>query len=92
MISLETNHRMRTLCRLDHYAVRSTTWVWVDRPADPVDATDEEILAVRKEILRRRGAITSARTRAPGPALDADDLAELTNLMKRLDAKLARHG
>lgn len=45
-------------------------------------------LAVRKEILRRRGAIASAATRAPGPALDADDRDELSRLMSRLDAKL----
>jgi hypothetical protein len=65
MISLETNHRMRTLCRLDHYAVRSTTWVWVDRPTEPVEATDEEILAVRKEIagLIRRGPFAAPRGR-----------------------------
>lgn len=46
-------------------------------------------LAVRKEILRRRGAIRCAATRAPGPALDADDHEELSTLMRRLDAKLA---
>ncbi len=65
MISLETNHRMRTLCRLDHYAVRSTTWVWVDRPAEPVEATDEEIQAVRSEIagLIRRGPFAAPRGR-----------------------------
>jgi 4-hydroxy-tetrahydrodipicolinate synthase len=45
-------------------------------------------LAIRKEILRRRGAITSAATRAPGPRLDADDQRELTELITRLDKKL----
>ena len=44
-------------------------------------------LALRKEILRRRGAIKSAAVRAPGPKLDADDLAELNRLMARLNAK-----
>lgn len=65
MISMETNHRMRTLCRLDHYAIRSTTWVWVDRPAEPVEATDEEILEVRREItgLIRRGPFAAPRGR-----------------------------
>ena len=43
-------------------------------------------LAVRKEILRRRGLISSARTRAPGPLLTATDHAELDRLMRRLDA------
>lgn len=45
-------------------------------------------LAIRKEVLRRRGAIACSKTRAPGPALDADDLAELTKLMERLKQKL----
>ena len=65
MISLETNHRMKTLCRLDHYEVRSTTWVWVQRPAEPVTATDEEILEVRREIagLIRRGPFAAPRGR-----------------------------
>jgi 4-hydroxy-tetrahydrodipicolinate synthase len=44
-------------------------------------------LALRKEILRRRGAIASAAARAPGPKLDVDDLAELDRLMTRLSAK-----
>ncbi len=41
-------------------------------------------LAIRKETLRRRGVIASAKTRAPGPALDADDHAELSRLFDRL--------
>jgi 4-hydroxy-tetrahydrodipicolinate synthase len=49
-------------------------------------------LAVRKEILRRRGAIRSATVRAPGPKLDADDLAELDRLLARLDRRLREHG
>ena len=65
MISLETNHKMKTLCRLDHYAIRSTTWVWVDRPTEPVTATDEEILEIRREIagLIRRGPFAAPRGR-----------------------------
>ncbi|HWK43349.1 MAG TPA: dihydrodipicolinate synthase family protein [Stellaceae bacterium] len=48
-------------------------------------------LAIRKETLRRRGIIASAKVRAPGPALDADDHAELTALLDRLErAKRAR--
>jgi 4-hydroxy-tetrahydrodipicolinate synthase len=42
-------------------------------------------LAVRKEILRRRGAIRSAAVRAPGPKLDPDDVAELDRLLARLE-------
>jgi 4-hydroxy-tetrahydrodipicolinate synthase len=45
-------------------------------------------LAIRKEILRRRGAIASAATRASGPRLDADDHKELSELMTRLDRRL----
>jgi 4-hydroxy-tetrahydrodipicolinate synthase len=46
-------------------------------------------LAIRKEVFRRRGLIACARTRAPGPALDADDHAELTGLLTRLMRRLA---
>jgi len=49
-------------------------------------------LALRKETLRRRGIIVSARTRAPGPALDADDQAELTHLLQRMERAKARLG
>jgi 4-hydroxy-tetrahydrodipicolinate synthase len=49
-------------------------------------------LALRKEILRRRGAIRSAAVRAPGPKLDATDVAELDSLMARLDRKLSGAG
>jgi 4-hydroxy-tetrahydrodipicolinate synthase len=46
-------------------------------------------LAIRKEILRRRGAIASAAVRAPGPRLDRDDVEELDRLMHRLERRLA---
>ena len=46
-------------------------------------------LAIRKETLRRRGVISTAVTRAPGPALDRDDQAELSGLLSRLDRALA---
>ena len=46
-------------------------------------------LALRKEVLRRRGAIASARVRDPGPGMDARDHAELDGLLHRLGAKLA---
>jgi 4-hydroxy-tetrahydrodipicolinate synthase len=49
-------------------------------------------LAVRKQILRRRGAIRSAAVRAPGPSLDTDDISELDRLLARLDARLAQRG
>ena len=47
-------------------------------------------LAIRKEVLRRRGAIADARTRAPGPSLTAEDHDEITHLMRRLDQRLER--
>ena len=49
-------------------------------------------LALRKEVLRRRGAIASARARDPGPSMDARDRAELDGLLDRLRAKLAAAG
>lgn len=45
-------------------------------------------LAVRKEILHRRGVITSPKVRAPGPKLTTTDHAELTRLMDRLEQNL----
>ncbi len=45
-------------------------------------------LAWRKEILRRRGAIRSARVRAPGVQLNADEHDDLTRMMARIDIKL----
>ncbi|QPC43583.1 dihydrodipicolinate synthase family protein [Kaustia mangrovi] len=44
-------------------------------------------LAVRKEILRRRGIIESAATRAPGPSLTPDDHKELDRLIARVERK-----
>lgn len=45
-------------------------------------------LAVRKEILRRQGAIRSAAARAPGPKLSAADVAEVDRLLARLERRL----
>ena len=45
-------------------------------------------LAVRKEILRQRGAIACAITRSPGPELSQSDQKELSKLMERLESKL----
>jgi 4-hydroxy-tetrahydrodipicolinate synthase len=42
-------------------------------------------LALRKEILRRRGAIACAAARLPGPALTGADRAELDHLLARLE-------
>ena len=47
-------------------------------------------LAVRKEILRRRGAIASAKVRGPGVVLNPTDLCELDGLQDRLARALSR--
>ena len=44
-------------------------------------------LAWRKEILRRRGAIRSAKVRAPGVQLNSDEHDDLTRMMGRIAAK-----
>jgi 4-hydroxy-tetrahydrodipicolinate synthase len=49
-------------------------------------------LALRKEVLFRRGAIRSPRQRTPGSSLSTTDHAELDNLMARLDRRLAAAG
>ncbi|PWJ20914.1 dihydrodipicolinate synthase family protein [Jannaschia seohaensis] len=45
-------------------------------------------LAIRKEVLRRRGVLASAKVRAPGPSLTDRDHEELSRLMARLDKRL----
>ncbi|WP_289034099.1 dihydrodipicolinate synthase family protein [uncultured Roseibium sp.] len=49
-------------------------------------------LAIRKEVLRRRGALSNAITRAPGPKLSAEDHKELDRLLARLDTRLKELG
>ncbi len=49
-------------------------------------------LALRKETLRRLGALSCPAARAPGPKMDADDMAELDRLLDRLKEKLAATG
>lgn len=46
-------------------------------------------LAIRKEILHRRGVLSSPKVRAPGPSLSALDKVELTRLSDRLATKIA---
>jgi 4-hydroxy-tetrahydrodipicolinate synthase len=43
-------------------------------------------IAVRKEVLRRRGAIGAAKMRKPGPELTRTDYAELDMILRRLPA------
>jgi 4-hydroxy-tetrahydrodipicolinate synthase len=49
-------------------------------------------LALRKEVLFRRGAIKSPRQRAPGSSLTATDRGELDGLMQRLERRLTAAG
>ena len=49
-------------------------------------------LAVRKEILRRRGALACAITRAPGPKMNPEDHSELSALMERVERRLKEMG
>ena len=46
-------------------------------------------LALRKEVLKRRGAIASAKLRAPGPSLTAEDQAEVTRMIERVERRLS---
>ena len=45
-------------------------------------------LAIRKEILHRRGVLASPRVRPPGPRLDAEDRAELESLLTRVKRRV----
>lgn len=49
-------------------------------------------LALRKEVLFRRGAIKSPKQRAPGSSLTAADKTELNGMMARLERRLAAAG
>jgi 4-hydroxy-tetrahydrodipicolinate synthase len=49
-------------------------------------------LALRKEVLFRRGAIKSPKQRAPGSSLTAADKTELDGMIKRLERRLAASG
>ena len=49
-------------------------------------------LALRKEVLFRRGAIKSPKQRAPGSSLTATDKTELDSLIARLERRLANAG
>ena len=49
-------------------------------------------LAVRKEVLRQRGAIACALSRSPGPGLSQSDQKELSKLIVRLERRLIEMG
>jgi len=47
-------------------------------------------LAVRKETLHRRGAISSSKVRTPGPGMSSADHKDLDRLLERLDKRLEK--
>ena len=47
-------------------------------------------LAVRKETLHRRGAISSSKVRTPGPSMSSADHKDLDRLLERLDKRLKK--
>ena len=49
-------------------------------------------LAIRKETLRRRGVIATAKVRAPGPVMTKADHDELSRLVARLEKRLGELG
>lgn len=49
-------------------------------------------LALRKEVLHRRGVIASPRVRAPGPALGPVEHEELSRLIRRVERNLEKAG
>lgn len=49
-------------------------------------------LAVRKHLLKRRGAIASDTVRRPGPKLSAPDIADIDRLLSRQQRRLAELG
>ena len=45
-------------------------------------------LAIRKEILHRRGLLSSPKVRSPGPTINQTDNDELTRLITRVEENL----
>jgi 4-hydroxy-tetrahydrodipicolinate synthase len=61
-------------------------WLPVIRYESQPGSTPGTAIGIRKEILRRRGWIDSARVRPPAPALDAGTLAELGEILRAVGA------
>lgn len=49
-------------------------------------------LAVRKHLMYKRGIIASEKIRRPGPALSAEDIADIERLVRRQTVRLAQMG
>lgn len=63
MVSLVSNHQLRFLARRDQYNPRTTTWLWLDKPSESLQATDEEVEAVRAEIAAKTRHVPRNTTR-----------------------------
>jgi 4-hydroxy-tetrahydrodipicolinate synthase len=61
-------------------------WLPLIRYESQPGSTPGTAIGIRKEILRRRGWIDSARVRPPAPALDADTLVELGDILGAVGA------
>ena len=57
-------------------------WLPLIRYESQPGSTPGTAIGIRKEVLRRRGWITSARVRPPAPVLDEGTLAELTEIVR----------
>jgi 4-hydroxy-tetrahydrodipicolinate synthase len=61
-------------------------WLPLIRYESQPGSTPGTAIGIRKEVLRRRGWINSARVRPPAPALDAGTLAELGEILRAVGA------
>ena len=61
-------------------------WLPLIRYESQPGSTPGTAIGIRKEILRRRGWVYSARVRPPAPALDAGTLAELGEILRAVGA------
>jgi 4-hydroxy-tetrahydrodipicolinate synthase len=61
-------------------------WLPLIRYESQPGSTPGTAIGIRKEILRRRGWIASARVRPPAPTLDADTLEELGEILRAVEA------
>ncbi|HEY4910370.1 MAG TPA: dihydrodipicolinate synthase family protein [Methylomirabilota bacterium] len=61
-------------------------WLPLIRYESQPGSTPGTAISIRKEILRRRGWIASARVRPPAPALDAGTMDELSEILRAVGA------
>jgi len=61
-------------------------WLPLIRYESQPGSTPGTAIGIRKEILRRRGWIGSARVRPPAPALDSSTMDELSEILRAVGA------